>query len=91
MLSTLATARRNERTMHLDEMAVEEFLAVMNEEDQPVPHVIQEQLWVIADVEACHRILRKRRAFDLYRRRDERALIRAIGSGMKFRIEWLKK
>ncbi|WP_268743708.1 N-acetylmuramic acid 6-phosphate etherase [Exiguobacterium chiriqhucha] len=50
MLDKLATERRNERTIHLDEMAVEEFLAVMNEEDQSVPHVIQEELSVIAEV-----------------------------------------
>lgn len=50
MLDKLATERRNERTMHLDEMVVEEFLAVMNEEDQSVPYVIKEELPVIAEV-----------------------------------------
>ncbi|EPE63017.1 N-acetylmuramic acid 6-phosphate etherase [Exiguobacterium sp. S17] len=50
MLDKLATERRNERTMHLDDMTVEELLGVMNEEDQSVPHVIKQQLPVIAQV-----------------------------------------
>lgn len=50
MLDKLATERRNERTMQLDEMSVEELLRVMNEEDQSVPHVIKQELPVIAQV-----------------------------------------
>ncbi|MBR2759128.1 MAG: N-acetylmuramic acid 6-phosphate etherase, partial [Exiguobacterium sp.] len=50
MLDKLATERRNERTMHLDEMSIEERLAIMNAEDQQVPQVIQEQLPVITKV-----------------------------------------
>ena len=50
MLDKLATERRNERTMHLDEMSIEERLTIMNEEDQKVPQVIQEQLPVITQV-----------------------------------------
>ncbi|TCI44832.1 N-acetylmuramic acid 6-phosphate etherase [Exiguobacterium sp. SH3S2] len=50
MLDKLATERRNERTMRLDDMTVEELLGVMNEEDQSVPHVIKQQLPVIAQV-----------------------------------------
>lgn len=50
MLDKLATERRNERTMHLDEMSIEERLTIMNEEDQKVPQVIQEQLPVITKV-----------------------------------------
>lgn len=50
MLHQLATERRNERTMHLDEMTVETLLTVMNEEDQTVPKVIQEEVPVIAQV-----------------------------------------
>lgn len=53
MLDKLATEKRNERTTHLDEMAVEELLAVMNEEDQSVPHVIKEELSVITEVTKC--------------------------------------
>lgn len=50
MLDKLATERRNERTMNLDEMTVEQLLVVMNEEDQSVPHVIKQELPIIAKV-----------------------------------------
>lgn len=50
MLDQLATERRNERTMHLDDMSVEDVLRVMNAEDQTVATVIQKQIPVIADV-----------------------------------------
>lgn len=50
MLEKLATERRNEGTMNLDEMSVEELLRFMNREDQAVPHVIKEELAVIGQV-----------------------------------------
>lgn len=50
MLDQLATERRNERTMHLDDMSVEDVLRVMNTEDQTVATVIQTQIPVIAEV-----------------------------------------
>lgn len=50
MLDKLATERRNIRTMHLDDMTVDELLSVMNQEDQSVPHVIKHELPVIAQV-----------------------------------------
>ncbi len=50
MLDQLATERRNERTMHLDDMSVEDVLRVMNAEDQTVATVIQTQIPVIAEV-----------------------------------------
>ncbi|WP_214759809.1 N-acetylmuramic acid 6-phosphate etherase [Exiguobacterium sp. s129] len=50
MLEKLATERRNERTMQLDEMSIEERLMIMNSEDQQVPQVIQHQISIIAQV-----------------------------------------
>ncbi len=50
MLDQLATERRNERTMHLDDMSVEDVLRVMNAEDQTVATVIQAQIPVIGEV-----------------------------------------
>ncbi|WP_215143127.1 N-acetylmuramic acid 6-phosphate etherase [Exiguobacterium qingdaonense] len=50
MLDKLATESRNEQTMHLDEMSIEERLTIMNAEDQKVPHVIQNQIPVIMQV-----------------------------------------
>jgi N-acetylmuramic acid 6-phosphate etherase len=50
MLDQLATERRNERTMHLDDLSVEDVLRVMNAEDQTVATVIQPQIPVIAEV-----------------------------------------
>ncbi len=50
MLDKLATERRNERTMHLDDMAVEEVLRVMNEEDASVASIIRQEIPVIAEV-----------------------------------------
>lgn len=50
MLEKLATERRNERTMQLDEMSIEERLMIMNSEDQQVPQVIQHQIPIIAQV-----------------------------------------
>lgn len=50
MLDKLATERRNERTMHLDDVSVKELLTVMNEEDQTVPKVIQDEIPIITQV-----------------------------------------
>lgn len=50
MLEKLVTERRNERTMQLDEMSIEERLTIMNSEDRQVPQVIQHQIPVIAQV-----------------------------------------
>ncbi|WP_029333537.1 N-acetylmuramic acid 6-phosphate etherase [Exiguobacterium oxidotolerans] len=50
MLDKLATERRNERTMHLDDMAVEDMLTVMNAEDQTVATVIRQEIPVIKQV-----------------------------------------
>lgn len=52
MLEKLATERRNQRTMELDDMTVEEILAVMNEEDQSVAGVIRQEIPVIQQVVA---------------------------------------
>ncbi|MGE6556347.1 N-acetylmuramic acid 6-phosphate etherase [Exiguobacterium artemiae] len=50
MLEKLATERRNEKTMRLDDMSVEEMLTVMNAEDQTVAAVIQQEIPVIKQV-----------------------------------------
>lgn len=50
MLDKLATERRNERTMHLDDMSVEDMLTVMNAEDQTVATVIRQEIPVIKQV-----------------------------------------
>ncbi|AFS70387.1 RpiR family transcriptional regulator [Exiguobacterium antarcticum B7] len=50
MLEKLATERRNEKTMRLDDMSIEEMLTVMNEEDQTVAAVIQQEIPVIKQV-----------------------------------------
>jgi len=50
MLEKLATERRNQRTMELDDMTVEEILTVMNEEDQSVAGVIRQEIPVIKQV-----------------------------------------
>ncbi|WP_449403603.1 N-acetylmuramic acid 6-phosphate etherase [Exiguobacterium artemiae] len=52
MLEKLATERRNQRTMELDDMTVEEILTVMNEEDQSVAGVIRQEIPVIKQVVA---------------------------------------
>ncbi len=52
MLEKLATERRNQRTMELDDMTVEEILTVMNEEDQMVAGVIRQEIPVIQQVVA---------------------------------------
>lgn len=40
MLDKLKTEVRNERTLKLDEMPIEEFLTVMNEEDAKVVQAV---------------------------------------------------
>lgn len=50
MLKPLATEQRNDRTMHLDQMKVEDLLHVMNDEDQSVPLAIKRQIPVITEV-----------------------------------------
>jgi len=52
MLEKLATERRNQRTMELDDMSVEEILTIMNEEDQSVAGVIRQEIPVIQQVVA---------------------------------------
>jgi N-acetylmuramic acid 6-phosphate etherase len=52
MLEKLATERRNQRTMELDDMTVEDILTVMNEEDQTVAGVIRKEIPVIQQVVA---------------------------------------
>lgn len=48
MLEHLTTEARNERTMNLDELSVEQFLTIMNEEDAKVAHAVREQIPQIA-------------------------------------------
>jgi len=48
MLEHLTTEARNERTMNLDEISIEQFLAIMNEEDAKVSHAVREQIPQIA-------------------------------------------
>ncbi|MFC7393408.1 N-acetylmuramic acid 6-phosphate etherase [Scopulibacillus cellulosilyticus] len=56
MLNHLTTETRNKRTMNLDQMSIEEFLKVMNEEDAKVAQAIREQIPQIA--EAVKRIIK---------------------------------
>lgn len=49
-LTKLTTERRNERTMHLDELSSLEILTIMNEEDAKVPLAIKEELPTINTV-----------------------------------------
>ncbi len=48
MLENLTTERRNQRTMHLDQMSVTELLTVMNDEDAKVAGAVKEQIPNIA-------------------------------------------
>ncbi|MBN3525016.1 N-acetylmuramic acid 6-phosphate etherase [Paenibacillus apiarius] len=52
MLEHLTTEARNERTMNLDELSIEEFLQIMNEEDAKVAHAVREQIPQIAQAVA---------------------------------------
>lgn len=49
-LENLTTERRNEKTMHLDELSISEALRLMNEEDQKVALAVQEALPAIEPV-----------------------------------------
>ncbi|MEH7402436.1 MULTISPECIES: N-acetylmuramic acid 6-phosphate etherase [Bacillaceae] len=44
MLENLTTETRNEKTMNLDEMSIEEFLTVMNEEDAKVAAAVRNEI-----------------------------------------------
>ncbi|PEL09333.1 N-acetylmuramic acid 6-phosphate etherase [Bacillus sp. AFS017336] len=44
MLENLTTESRNEKTMNLDEMSIEEFLTVMNEEDAKVAAAVRNEI-----------------------------------------------
>ncbi|ODG91828.1 MULTISPECIES: N-acetylmuramic acid 6-phosphate etherase [Bacillaceae] len=44
MLENLTTETRNEKTMNLDEMSIEEFLTVMNEEDAKVSAAVRNEI-----------------------------------------------
>lgn len=44
MLEKLSTEKRNNKTMHLDEMSLKEILEMMNEEDNSVPAAIANEL-----------------------------------------------
>ncbi|MFW5438897.1 N-acetylmuramic acid 6-phosphate etherase [Paenibacillus apiarius] len=52
MLEHLTTEARNERTMNLDELSIEEFLQIMNEEDAKVAHAVRDQIPQIAQAVA---------------------------------------
>ncbi len=48
MLKNLITEKRNNRTMNLDEMSAEEFLRIMNDEDEKVAKAVRERIPIIA-------------------------------------------
>lgn len=50
MLENLSTEKRNEKTLHLDELDVNEVLAIMNEEDSKVAESIKPALPEIAKI-----------------------------------------
>ncbi|PGS49847.1 N-acetylmuramic acid 6-phosphate etherase [Bacillus sp. AFS041924] len=50
MLENLTTEIRNERTSDLDQLSVDEFLKIMNEEDQKVALAVREQIPMISKV-----------------------------------------
>lgn len=43
-LTNLTTETRNQRTLNLDQMSIQDILSIMNEEDQTVPHAIKQSL-----------------------------------------------
>ena len=43
-IDQLGTEKRNERTMHLDELSIHELLTIMNEEDLKVVSAVKEAL-----------------------------------------------
>src|SRR5699024_9463691 len=46
----LTTENRNEATMHLDEMSIEDALTIMNEEDQRVPQAIKQVIPTLSNI-----------------------------------------
>ncbi|UPM54859.1 N-acetylmuramic acid 6-phosphate etherase [Gottfriedia acidiceleris] len=50
MLENLTTEIRNDRTSNLDQLSVDEFLNIMNEEDQKVALAVREQIPMISNV-----------------------------------------
>lgn len=50
MLENLTTEIRNKRTSNIDQLSVEEFLNIMNEEDQKVALAVREQIPMISNV-----------------------------------------
>lgn len=50
MLENLTTEIRNNRTSNLDQLSVDEFLNIMNEEDQKVALAVREQIPMISNV-----------------------------------------
>ncbi|MGG2024659.1 N-acetylmuramic acid 6-phosphate etherase [Gottfriedia sp. S16(2024)] len=50
MLENLTTEIRNKRTSNLDQLSVDEFLNIMNEEDQKVALAVREQIPMISKV-----------------------------------------
>ncbi|MFF3024792.1 N-acetylmuramic acid 6-phosphate etherase [Gottfriedia sp. NPDC057948] len=50
MLEKLTTEIRNNRTSNLDQLSVDEFLNIMNEEDQKVALAVREQIPMISNV-----------------------------------------
>ncbi|MFD4704651.1 N-acetylmuramic acid 6-phosphate etherase [Gottfriedia sp. NPDC058432] len=50
MLENLTTEIRNKRTSNLDQLSVDEFLNIMNEEDQKVALAVREQIPMISNV-----------------------------------------
>ena len=71
-MSNLITESRNEATMHLDEMSIQQALETMNEEDQKVPQQIKQILPDLAKViEVTTKQFQKRWPHYLYGRRHE--------------------
>ncbi|GGI17315.1 N-acetylmuramic acid 6-phosphate etherase [Gottfriedia solisilvae] len=50
MLEHLTTENRNNRTENLDQLSIEQFLTIMNEEDQKVALAVNEQIPAISNV-----------------------------------------
>lgn len=50
MLEHLTTENRNNRTENLDQLSIEQFLTIMNEEDQQVALAVNEQIPAISNV-----------------------------------------
>lgn len=75
MLEKLTTEIRNERTDNLDELSVEEFLTIMNEEDQKVALAVRDAIPAISAV--------VRNAIDAYQKGGR---IIYVGAGTSGRI-----